>query len=815
MPVSPTYPGVYIQEIPSGVRTIVGVSTSIGMFIGRTSMGELNKPTMCLSYEEFVREFESSPDSELAAQVRLFFANGGKQCYVTRIAKGAKPASVVLSNEAMGPVLRATAKTAGLFGNDIRLSVNYNTLEPEATFNLEVFRWVKTRSGVLQKSMVENHIGLSMDPNHPRYAPDIVTQSSNLISLSTKDETGAELTGLAAAKGQGYSQSGFAVSASTNAVFRNQWKSIIGENRIANRFMISVDGNGPVLVDLFSLDFEDTTHSNPLKTNSDCRTNLPGRIQDLINSELPTGASVTVKMEAGPVGESENSSTVLMRIITDKDGGDVKIYPASVNDLAAPLMLGTAQGGIEVSGYAGCRPAPTGWLFKIDQLNSFAELQQNAFDKLVIDGVEIDVGPASPNKIATTTNTSVTSPRMYQDASAETQNDGRDGLREKLAILARAVNAKRAELPDFTWTAEVWGSRLALIATGGPDSKIASVSTLKTTTPGVLISTPLTNVRYYNLGATLGSPAYFSGGVSGIPGSAPGVSDYQDIYPVIDREVDLFNLMILPKDNGTTDATRRKLWGPASAFCQKRRAFLLIDPPDDWKNKDDSIDMAKGVNSLRVGLVKDHSAVFFPNLRIDDNGRERVVSPSGAVAGLMARIDSTRGVWKASAGMEADLRGLLGLEHRFSDDENGQMNPKAVNALRVFPSGVVSWGARTMDGDDSFGSEYKYIPIRRLALFIEESLYRGTQWAVFEPNDEPLWAQIRLNLGAFMHNLFTQGAFQGKSKNEAYYVKCDSDTTTQNDINLGIVNIEVGFAPLKPAEFVIIKLQQMAGQIQA
>jgi phage tail sheath protein FI len=127
--------------------------------------------------------------------------------------------------------------------------------------------------------------------------------------------------------------------------------------------------------------------------------------------------------------------------------------------------------------------------------------------------------------------------------------------------------------------------------------------------------------------------------------------------------------------------------------------------------------------------------------------------------------------------------------------------------------GTVLWGARTMQGNDEVGSEWKYIPVRRTALFIEESLFRALKWVVFEPNDDPLWAEIRLNVGAFMQNLFRQGAFQGKTPAEAYFVKCDKETTTQNDINLGIVNIVVGFAPLKPAEFVIIKIQQMAGQI--
>ena len=138
-----------------------------------------------------------------------------------------------------------------------------------------------------------------------------------------------------------------------------------------------------------------------------------------------------------------------------------------------------------------------------------------------------------------------------------------------------------------------------------------------------------------------------------------------------------------------------------------------------------------------------------------------------------------------------------------------------VNCLRKFPGSFVNWGARTLDGYDAGGgSVWKYIPVRRLALFIEESLFRGTKWVVFEPNDEPLWAKIRLNVGAFMKRLFDQGAFQGSTPDKAFYVKCDSETTPQADINLGIVNIEVGFAPLKPAEFVIIKIQQITGQIQ-
>ncbi len=223
---------------------------------------------------------------------------------------------------------------------------------------------------------------------------------------------------------------------------------------------------------------------------------------------------------------------------------------------------------------------------------------------------------------------------------------------------------------------------------------------------------------------------------------------------------------------------------------------------------------------LPVRLVqnKKNAALFFPRIRKPNPIRENQLEdfvPCGAVAGVFARIDGQRGVWKAPAGLEAGLVGVPALSVHLSDDENGELNPLGMNCLRLRPAaGPVVWGSRTLAGNDLLASEWKYIPVRRVALFIEESLYRGTQWAVFEPNDEPLWAELRLNIGAFMQNLFRQGAFQGRTPREAYFVKCDKETTTQNDINLGVVNVLVGFAPLKPAEFVVIRLQQMAGQIQ-
>jgi phage tail sheath protein FI len=283
------------------------------------------------------------------------------------------------------------------------------------------------------------------------------------------------------------------------------------------------------------------------------------------------------------------------------------------------------------------------------------------------------------------------------------------------------------------------------------------------------------------------------------------------------KKTDLFNLLCIPPDKreGTTS---KAVLAAALAYCVSRRAMLIVDPPDTWKKAGDIKPGSIADDLGLTGVDARNAAVFFPRLIQSDPARDGQLDtfvPCGTIAGVMARTDAQRGVWKAPAGMDAALNGAQGLSVNLTNAENGMANPLGINALRSFPAvGRVVWGARTARGADLLADEYKYIPVRRTALFIEESLYRGTQWVVFEPNDEPLWAQIRLNLGAFMHNLFRQGAFQGQSPRDAYFVKCDKETTTQNDINLGIVNVVVGFAPLKPAEFVLIKLQQIAGQIE-
>ncbi|MFE4748954.1 phage tail sheath family protein [Streptomyces mirabilis] len=280
------------------------------------------------------------------------------------------------------------------------------------------------------------------------------------------------------------------------------------------------------------------------------------------------------------------------------------------------------------------------------------------------------------------------------------------------------------------------------------------------------------------------------------------------------RDTDLFTILCVPPVDRDREPSSGLLT-EAVTLCTERRAMLIVDAPHAWTDVDAA---AAGADTIRNSLGSNaaNSALYFPWVRLEDaDGRLTDFPPCGVMAGVWARTDGQRNVAKAPAGTDASLNGVVELTVRLTDPEDGRLNPLAVNCLRTFPGvGTVSWGARTLRGADRLADQWKYLPVRRTALFIEESLYRGTQWVVFEPNDEPLWAAIRLNVGAFMNSLFRQGIFQGSTPQEAYLVKCDKENNPQNDIDRGIVNILVGFAPLKPAEFLIIRIQQISPALQ-
>ena len=288
----------------------------------------------------------------------------------------------------------------------------------------------------------------------------------------------------------------------------------------------------------------------------------------------------------------------------------------------------------------------------------------------------------------------------------------------------------------------------------------------------------------------------------GDPKAQTGIYALEGIAP------DTFNILCIPAAANLDEKGFATVISAAEKYCEDKRAFLIIDPPPAIKTKDELVGWMK----TNDGLRHRNAATYFPRLEIPDplnKNQSRNVGASGTLAGIYARTDQKRGVWRAPAGAEADLRGA-NITVQLTDRENGELNKLGVNVLRSFPQiGNVAWGARTLDQS---ASEWKYVPIRRFALYLEESLYRGSKWVVFEPNDDLLWAQIRASIGAFMNSLFRQGAFQGTKPGDAFFIRCDETTTTQDDIDSGRLNIVVGFAPLKPAEFVLIYIQQLAGK---
>ncbi len=329
----------------------------------------------------------------------------------------------------------------------------------------------------------------------------------------------------------------------------------------------------------------------------------------------------------------------------------------------------------------------------------------------------------------------------------------------------------------------------------------------------------IANPSRYRLGAAYAAAQAFDPvvGLDGDPSGQPSADAMRDAVLALDIPDPFFNILCLPDlaRPAANDplapffANAMAIYGEAARICARKHAFLLVDPPPSAA----SVGAALAWKQSGFPFQSSHAAAWFPNIRVDDPlvaGSIRSHPPSGALAGVMARTDAEAGVWQAPAGTDAVITGAYGPALVLSDDDHGQLNPLGLNCIRQFPVfGTVAFGSRTVDGADAMASQWKYVPVRRTSSFILRSLQEGLRWAVHKPNGEELWSQLRINVTAFLHGLFRQGAFKGVSARDAYFVKCDASTTPQADIDLGIVNIVIGFAPLKPAEFVIISLRQI------
>lgn len=766
MPVQTSYPGVYVQEVPSGVRTIAGVSTSVAAFIGSTKRGPINKAVKIFNYSEFERKFGGiSSSSELSYSVKQFFLNGGSIAIIVRLATD----PIAATWDSPDNNIKVEALDAGTEGNKIELQINYLTSNPDSTFNL-IVNYISSDNPTDNSS--ETFTNLSMNSSDVRFVENLVGQTSKLVKI-----TRTTPTAILNALGKGKSESGPLDDVATLV------------DATHNRFLLRVNGLDPVTVQL-NAPGDVSGPSKAIRLSTLCAA-IEASVKAQANGQ-PALADFTcvadgnkISMTSGKAGENSR----------------VEALPSPTNNVSVNLKLGLNAGGKETDAVASIRPEQgpdhsslTSGDLKTADIASIPGPTAKSF-RISMDGSVPDLLEISPGALTGSLLEKMTELALRIETAVRALKTFPSYQGFSCTVIDGTGTAKRLVL-----TPGSRGDNSDIVISEVSGDSLASSLKLLVGVPDGATSFKATNIR---LQGGSESPITEATAYNTFVGSK---EDRTGIYAL--EAEDIFNILCLP---GIVDPG---ILMESDAYCRERRAFLIIDAPPTSKSPNDMASTIAGTSLPK----SNYAAVYYPWIKIADpmnGGQLRVSSPSGTIAGLYARIDSSRGVWKAPAGTEANLVGVQGVEYKLNDRENGLLNPLAVNCLRLFPdSGCVSWGSRTLAGSDQTGSEYKYIPIRRTALFIEESLYRGLKWVVFEPNDEPLWAQIRLNVGAFMHDLFRQGAFQGTKKQDAYFVKCDSETTTQNDINLGVVNIWVGFAPLKPAEFVILYLQQMTGQIQ-
>jgi phage tail sheath protein FI len=702
MPLALTYPGVYIEEVSSGVRPIVGVGTSIAAFVGLAQRGPIDEPVIVNSFGDFQRHFGGVwKESELGNAVRDFFLNGGSQAIVVRVFK----------QKAAGDITKETATSEATDA----IAELKSALEAAASNpNLEV----STVVTIIAKLQKEKSLA-----GNKWAAAALEMLRSKVAKFAQQKEALPRPEDLRRAAHAAVPQLGGDVTQ----------EEVDAANEAAKKVAEASDQKGQTLIGIYA-----TAADTALKQAEGAPENGAKRIlYALAEAAKPKPIVPALLLE-----EIENDSTGVIKLVSQSSLENGLAQYANSDD---PLKLFASSVGSWGNSVR----------FRIEPTDGIGS--QASFNIRIV-----DVSSKTEELIR---NVTINGPRPLHQV-----------LQLESVLLRAEVESKDTELKTVK-IEETWKSL-----------PLPLWPSLKGGNDGDRIS-----------------------GTDIVSDSA--AARKEGLYAL--EHADLFNMLCIPPlDEG--EPLSDDLLGTAAAYCEKRRAIFLIDPPAS----DDKDKIKETCDRYRKAIADyaKYAAMFFPSLLQPDPyrpGELRSYAPCGAIAGVFARTDARRGVWKAPAGFEASIVGTLGLSVSLNDAENGELNPLAINCLRTMPGGGrMIWGARTLAGNDRNPNEWKYIPVRRTALFIEESLYRGTQWVVFEPNDEPLWAQIRLNVGAFMNDLFRQGAFQGRTPREAYYVKCNKDNNPQNDIDKGIVNIEVGFAPLRPAEFVVVRLKQIAGDIQ-
>jgi len=754
-----TYPGVYIQELTSPVHPITGVATSVAAFVGYTATGIDNRAEMIFSFSDYQRLFGGlASNSELSYAVQQFFQNGGSTAWVVRTPGSYSSASEqVYANVVFGD-LTFSALSSGAWANgqllidiDVQGLNLLTTTSPPGdplAFNLTVTN--------LAGGTPEYFPALTLNASLQNFVGNVVNDPDNGSQLVSVDTTGlhSSPTALVPTGGVGEPVSIYTVDS-----------SIAGSTAAAGT--MTVTGGSAAVSGTGGTTFGTDVKVGMFLAFSTDTTNTVYQVGSIASS---SALSLTTPYTGAAQGVAQTGATatiVSTTVVNNKDFG-VQLALTKPSPSISPFP-------IDVKVFARSTPLP-------QTVSGLAAQLQTAI-----------------NAVLTV---------QMPGASAQCSVSGPSGSQ------AIRVNLLLPQVPDAVLN----------VTTPSGASGFSDASSFLGFT-----GTESVNVAHYALGtgnSGWGQETSSAQAVpmDGLPGADQLIGDPLAQSGIYALSKVAFNLLCIPDavrasagnpsvlDTNNTFLNPVAVYSAAIALCVQNRAMLLIDSPPTVTTVAAAVDW----KSSTIGVFNANGAAFWPRLRLADalnNSQLRTFAPSGLVAGVYANTDTTRGVWKAPAGIGAVLNGVQNMTYQMSDAENGVLNPLGLNCFRTFPVyGPVLWGARTLLGADADANQWKYVPIRRVALFIESSLYQGTQWVVFEPNDEPLWSAIRLNVGSFMQNLFMEGYFQGQTPAQAYFVKCDSETTTQTDIDNGVVNIVVGFAPLYPAEFVVIQIQQMTGQ---
>jgi phage tail sheath protein FI len=742
------HPGVYVQEVPSSVRPIEGVSTSTAAFIGVADKGpipgtvpslpngRMAQPVMVTSFTEYNRQFGGfRQDSFLTYAVRAFFENGGRRLYIVRVAKNAAFALVI------PPPLAAAL--GGTWSSLLRVSISPATNRNADAFDLKIR--VTGQAGLSQIEQFTNltvgtggnaQTTINAGANASKFVR-LTSQPTQLPGYSINQGLvgGADATDAGSAHVTTPNPNGITVNAHHTGTWANGNLTVaIAPASNENAFDLVVQLLGQEVERFPNLIF--------------------GNARRVVNEasqyiRLPTDLTARPTNTTTPVPLADGSNGA---------GGTAAAWPW----LSALTISAVNQGA---------------WGDRISvRIADSSDLDRDNFKLLVtdFDGTTVETFDNI---------TYQNSPTLLPTARNPAQYCG-DVINSRSEYIA--INPTT---PDFTSRPPNMIAPISLSAGSDGDQVLPSTYTGEEADNNTVTGTGL---------------------------------------HALDKITDV-NLIAIP-GQGDADTVNKGM-----EYCKNQRplqdCFFIgdvgsLDPGDARTDNAtptpfrlaDARTFATGeFGGVRLNKAAgDYGAIYYPWVWATDPspfGRGRnpriLLPPSGFLAGLYARIDNSRGVFKAPAGTEAGVAGAISTLTPVSDTEQDQLNPIMVNVIRTVPgSGFVVWGTRTIGSDAS----WRYIPVRRMAIFLRVSIYYGIQWAVFEPNGEPLWASLRLNIRAFMLTQFRAGAFQGGKPDDAFFVKCDSSTTTQQDIDNGVVNILVGFAPLKPAEFVILKLSQKVNQ---